>query len=492
MIAHDRGEAIDGTEHTPTARELPRGVVLHSDTILSLAKEDKRFTTHHASFDADLEMKDDTDEDDESAPEAFAVIGAAAVGDGLTYVVVDVRGSTTKAASEASEQVQEAVGVAEDAAPPTAAADNNSGDSGIPVEGRTTFDDPGDPDGDNLEGLDEGDDEPEGEIEDVPAVVTHEVQSEINKKLLAGDRAKRALDDVALLALHMETEHTLTPEQLEAVLKKEVADGQQARDRLVETHISLATWGAETFNIRLSFNDACGAAYYGLLKAAQRFDPSQGKSFSAYAAPWIKREIFNETYDQGYPLRLTREVGEKLFKMHSAHNRLSIELGHTPTSEELMTDMDIEAPALARLKAVEFRLGRFVDIDQLAWMMGDDSASDGGSLSLPPPSWFSEVNPVETQVIQREFNTQLRALLAKIIPTLPPGQQKTLTLLTGVEDPENRKMPDDFSPAESIKEMAELRGDSINTAFAQAQRLYASLLHNPRFREFFDLPPEEE
>ena len=76
---------------------------------------------------------------------------------------------------------------------------------------------------------------------------------------------------------------------------------------------------------RLDFDDLEQVGFWGLITAAQKYNISQGTSFSTYAVYWIKQAISREIMENGYAIRIPVHMMEKIFQVISEDNRLAIQ-----------------------------------------------------------------------------------------------------------------------------------------------------------------------
>jgi RNA polymerase sigma factor (sigma-70 family) len=71
---------------------------------------------------------------------------------------------------------------------------------------------------------------------------------------------------------------------------------------LVERHLEWARRGASKYAARYAsqagFDDFASAAYWGLVMAAQRFDPGRGLVFKTYAMPWTESQLRRVLYER--------------------------------------------------------------------------------------------------------------------------------------------------------------------------------------------------
>ena len=81
-------------------------------------------------------------------------------------------------------------------------------------------------------------------------------------------------------------------------------------------------------------------ASIGLLNAIDRFDPEQGKNFTAFAAPTILGELKRHFRDKGWPIHVPRELQERVLAVSRHAELLSVELRRSPTLDELADALD--------------------------------------------------------------------------------------------------------------------------------------------------------
>ena len=81
----------------------------------------------------------------------------------------------------------------------------------------------------------------------------------------------------------------------------------------------------------------------GLLEAAKRYDPSKGTKLITYAVWWIKQAIIQAVNEQGSAVKMPVKHTAYLYKINSATEKLTKELGRAPSVEEISKATDINA-----------------------------------------------------------------------------------------------------------------------------------------------------
>jgi len=122
-------------------------------------------------------------------------------------------------------------------------------------------------------------------------------------------------------------------------LRALIKEGIEARNRLVAANLRLVVSIAQRYAGRgVPFLDLVQEGNLGLLKAAEKFDPSRGR-FSTYATWWIEQAIQRALAQQGHALRLPVHAGEDLRRLRRAREHFLQETGREPTEEELADEL---------------------------------------------------------------------------------------------------------------------------------------------------------
>jgi RNA polymerase sigma-B factor len=134
---------------------------------------------------------------------------------------------------------------------------------------------------------------------------------------------------------------------LAAARKEKSPEAERLRDALVIAHLNLARYLAVKFANRGEvLDDLIQVGTVGLIKAIDRFDLSRGVEFTTYATPTIVGEIKRHFRDKGWAVKVPRRLQELNLSVNRAIEKLTVEMGHSPTVGELAahlnaTDEDI-------------------------------------------------------------------------------------------------------------------------------------------------------
>jgi RNA polymerase sigma-B factor len=160
------------------------------------------------------------------------------------------------------------------------------------------------------------------------------------------------------------------------------------RDELVERWMPLARQLARRYrNSSEPFDDLLQVASIGLLKAIHGFDPGRGRAFTSYAVPTIMGELKRHFRDRTWSVRMPRQLQELSARVDQANERLSRELGRSPSVAQLAEAMDAsEEEVLEALQAgAAYQTSSFESHrsgDDETFTLGDTLGEEDGGYEL--------------------------------------------------------------------------------------------------------------
>jgi RNA polymerase sigma-B factor len=191
-----------------------------------------------------------------------------------------------------------------------------------------------------------------------------------------------------------------------------------ARRQLIERYLPLARSLARRYDRRGdSADDLLQVASVGLIKAIDRFDPERGLSFSSYGVPTILGELRRHFRDCSWALHVPRDMQERVLKINAAVERLSGELGHSPSPPQVAAELNL---------TVEEVLEAFAASD----------AHDAASLDTPLRTADGEARAVADTLGEKDRRFELIDGRVSIGPALKglPQRQRQILHLRFVED----------------------------------------------------------
>jgi len=230
--------------------------------------------------------------------------------------------------------------------------------------------------------------------------------------------------------------------------------GQRARDRFVSANLRLVVAFISRRCSRLAKGcdreDLVQAGNFGLITAAERFDPARGYRFSTYAYWWI-RQATNRWVDQhGRSIAIPGSHCQHLSRLEGITRRLELELNRSPTQSEVAAELGVSVRVLQQV----LENGRGIaSLDQVV----SDDGTELGSLCA---TWDRTPEDEEDQRERWRQAEELRGLIAR----LAPQDQRLLSLAWGLDGVEVPRA-----------ELAAQEGLSTRALEARLSRLQASL-----------------
>lgn len=127
----------------------------------------------------------------------------------------------------------------------------------------------------------------------------------------------------------------------QAFLRLRSTRDPKVRDQLIEDHLWLARHAARRFAGRGELgDDLLQVASYALIKAVDRFDPTQGTRFATYAMPTMLGELRRHFRDKTWSMRVSRRLKDLHIDVRATREALTSRLGRTPTVDELAEALD--------------------------------------------------------------------------------------------------------------------------------------------------------
>jgi RNA polymerase primary sigma factor len=288
------------------------------------------------------------------------------------------------------------------------------------------------------------------EIGQVPLLVA-EQEVMLAKRMEAGWAAQEKLNENGMNA------------RGRAELEMLVRDGLAAREHLIRANSRLVISVAKKYIGRgVPFLDLIQEGNIGLIRAANKFNYRLGHKFSTYATWWIRQAVTRAIADQSRTIRVPVHMGDQINKLLRISHRLTQELGHKPTSEELAEAMEIPARKAEEMLRVARRpLSLEMPTDDEGDSELGDFIEDGDSTAPD-----DEVTA-----------SMLRELLQDILQDLPPREVRILQLRYGLVDGETYTL-------EEVGKKLGVTRERVRQIEAQALSRLRHPAHSRRLRDF--------
>ncbi|KAG5188555.1 RNA polymerase [Tribonema minus] len=217
----------------------------------------------------------------------------------------------------------------------------------------------------------------------------------------------------------------------EDTLKLIMIRSARAKSTMISANLRLAVSIAKRYRRRgLALPDLIQEGSFGLMKAAERFDPEKGFKFSTYATWWIKQSIMRAIADQSRTIRLPVHVHDFLNSVKRATRELSLELGRHPTDEELAMRLQVTAQKIVFYRDAAQSVLSMEQSRNFASRKGS-GASQGGKSDMTLEDSLRDPEPLPED---RTQHAMLKENLLQLLGTLSPREQEVVRLRFGLDD----------------------------------------------------------
>ncbi len=211
----------------------------------------------------------------------------------------------------------------------------------------------------------------------------------------------------------------LSPEQENRLFNLYQSGDKEALNRILEHNLRFVVSVAKQYQFNgLSLNDLVNEGNIGLIKAAQRFDPSKGFKFISYTVWWIRQQIIVALQERSRKIRLpmNKQVDQK--RIERCRDSLQQKLGRQPSTAEIARAADLSVDAVENL----MRVGKFCK-------SLDAPSPNHDGLDLKGMITDSKIAAPDTRLVEEESRKTEVALL---LNQLSKREQLVMSMYYGI------------------------------------------------------------
>lgn len=160
------------------------------------------------------------------------------------------------------------------------------------------------------------------------------------------------------------TSSSLRSRSMELLMEYQRTRSHKTRNQLVQINAGLVRKVAHRVSHQCAepYEDLEQIGYMGLIRAIERFNPSQGCAFSSFAVPYIRGEMLHFLRDRGSALKVPRRWQDLQKEGTRLRMDLTRDLGRQPSERELSEALGISFDEWQEVKvAVKNRLPLSLD-----------------------------------------------------------------------------------------------------------------------------------
>lgn len=252
-----------------------------------------------------------------------------------------------------------------------------------------------------------------------------------------------------------------------AEMKHIISRGEEARELLVQANLGLVGSVARKymFGHDMSLEDLMQEGCVGLMKSAERFDPSRGYKFSTYAYHWVRQGVTRAIFDMGRTIRIPVYLHEQQNQMMKAEREFMKTHGRNPTDAELAT-----VAGVTEQRVMDVRHWTTVPVS-LDKTIGTSSSGDSKELVDDAILFDSNTSGSAERVEEDVEADFLKMDLEDLLETLLPREKYILRLRYGLDGDRRFK---------TLREIAEMLGVVDETVRGYEMRGLRKLRHPQR------------
>jgi RNA polymerase primary sigma factor len=201
--------------------------------------------------------------------------------------------------------------------------------------------------------------------------------------------------------------HTLLKPDEEKSLRRSYAPGERhdSRDKLIVANLRLVVQIAQKYRNRgIELDDLLQEGVCGLLRAADKFDPSLGYKFSTYATWWVRQAIQRALDDVPRVIRTPAYWTGPMHRFRLYWKRCIESRGFAPSDREVQEHFNLTAEQLQTWRQV-----------RAAWFGGEELRDDRPGCEPNPLDRFMQENQKASidEVLRRKLDQRSATIIRR-------------------------------------------------------------------------------
>ena len=220
-------------------------------------------------------------------------------------------------------------------------------------------------------------------------------------------------------------------------------EAEKSLDIIVRSHLQLAIGSVDEFlnkDISLPFDDLIQEASIGLLRAAEKFNPTYGYRFMSFAPRVIYQSVQRAILNKARLIRIPIHAIEKIDQVIDISQRLTLRYGREATYKEIAAETRMP---ISKIRDYITFLQPVISLNSF-----DSSHEDSSKDLLSEGEYEDEDNILEKYLIDQgllplveaTFQNQLKDEIHEKLSTLTPREQRVIELRFGLEDGRGRTL----------------------------------------------------